>query len=74
MEVGGDANTGCSCLWHKLLSHYIQDSGLVEIADPACQFCVLEEFNFSLTKHAGQRTEALSEWCGGPWLGWLVLM
>lgn len=74
MEVGGDANTGCSCLWHKALSQSIQDSRPVETADPTCQFCMLEELNFALTKDAGQRTEALSEWCGGFWLGLLMLM
>lgn len=59
MEVGDDANTGCSCLWHNEFFQCIQDSRLVETADPTCQFCMLEEFNFALTKHAGQRTEAI---------------
>lgn len=74
MEVGGDANTRCSYLWHKALSQLIQDSRLVEISDPTCQLCMLEEFNFALTKRAGQKTEALSEWSGGLWLGLLMLL
>lgn len=33
------------------LSQCVQDSGLVEIADPKCQSCMLEDHSLDWTKH-----------------------
>ena len=58
----------------EALSQCIQDSGLVEIVDPTCQSCMLEEFDLDLTKSdviqvRGQRHYQSSvEACG--WAGW----
>lgn len=62
---------GCK---RKALSQCIQNSGLVEITDPTCQSCMLEEFGLDLTKCdvmqvGGQKHyESGVEACG--WAGW----
>lgn len=55
MQVGGDANARCSCPqdhWVLLLCdtppQWVQGSAAVEIADPACRSCMLQEFDFWL--------------------------
>lgn len=54
----------------EALSQCIQDSGLVEVPDPTCQSCMLEEFNLDLTKRdvmqvRGQRCyQSGAEACG----------